>query len=113
MCTNSRWAAEEALKDRVAELERQLAEEKKDFNALADQYHRLGEKYEINPPLVVIVRSTQSELYDRALKAYNLLDTRRTERCKLTPENEAWFELYWCLINLKPKESADAPQSHN
>lgn len=68
---------------------------------------------ESHPPLVVIVRPTQSELYDRALKAYNLLDTRRTERCKLTPENEAWFELYWCLINLKPKEAASASQSHD
>lgn len=33
-------------RERIAELERQLAEEKKNFNALDDQYHRLGEKYE-------------------------------------------------------------------
>jgi uncharacterized coiled-coil protein SlyX len=34
------------LEERIAELEHQLAEEKKDFDALDDQYHRLGEKYE-------------------------------------------------------------------
>ena len=33
-------------RERIAELEHQLAEEKKDFDALDDQYHRLGEKYE-------------------------------------------------------------------
>jgi hypothetical protein len=76
-------AAAKALARELIELKRQLAEEK--------------------DSVVVIVRPTQSELYDRALSAYNLLDTQRTERCKPTPENEAWFELYWCLINLKPK----------
>lgn len=33
-------------RERIAELEHQLAEEKEDFDVLDDQYHRLGEKYE-------------------------------------------------------------------
>jgi hypothetical protein len=61
---------------------------------------------EAHPPLVVIVRPTQQEMYVRAMKAYKLLKPARHAQLHGW-EREAWAELEWCLINLKPKEAAD------
>lgn len=67
---------------------------------------------ESHPPLVVVVRPTQSELYDRACTAFNFLRPVNIG-CKDSPQNDAWDELAWCLLNLKPREAADAPPPHD
>ena len=67
---------------------------------------------EVHPPPVMIVRPTQSELYEHAWAAINFLRPVNIG-CKDSPQNDAWNELTWCLINLKPKEAADAPPPHD
>lgn len=112
------------LTTRVKELECQLAEEKKDFNALDDQYHRLGEKYEAlqwqpitpeNLPKVgdeVAGRDKMSVFADgsfrnifRAVSAYTQSNTA-----------EEWHRLGYHHkrpINLPAPEAADAPPPHD